>query len=634
MPNTKPPILKTEIPNYSLWLGALGIVYGDIGTSPLYTVKECFAQGYLEHNAVNIFGIISLIIWALIIIVTIKYVVFVLRADNNGEGGVLSLGAIVMRNKRKFLNTKHNKLWLLLLVVAGTALFYGDGVITPAISVLGALEGLTILSPGLSPDTIVTLALITVAILFATQYWGTYYIGRLYGPILVVWFTVIAILGAIQIYKTPHILASFNPWYALQFFYIAPGKAMFSLAAVFLAVTGAEALYADLGHFTKKSIRQTWLFFVFPALCLNYMGQGALLLSSPTPIENPFYQLAPEWALMPLIILATISSVIASQAVISGIFSLSWQAMQLGYLPRMQVRHTSYHQRGHVYLPSVNAIFAVLTLLCVYMFRSSDNLASAYGVTVNTIMVITTILVCLLSHYEWRWPIYKTCLLIVPLLFIDLIFLSVNSLKIIEGGWFTLAISLVAFIIMRVWIKGRAIMLKHAKRTQAPLIEYFKKHKSELKGHRIPGAAIYMSNTPEIVSSAFLTNFRHNHCLHEKIIFLSIVVEEIPRVSSSQRILITEIQPSVYQISATYGFMDVPNIGKIFERLQDKGLDIHLSTTTFFVSRGIAVATSRVGLNKLEEAIYLFLSRMALNPGDYYKIPYNHFLELGVRFQI
>lgn len=613
---------------WQLWLGTIGVVYGDIGTSPLYTMRECFTAYELGFNEQNILGVTSLILWSLFIIVTLKYVIFVIQADNHGEGGILALSTLTLKIKKLPFPS-----FFLGAALLGTSLFYGDGVITPAISVLGALEGLKVYSPYLTQDLIVMLSCVIIFALFFFQHRGTHSIGRWFGPITTVWFIVISVMGLVQIFHTPTILKAINPYYAVDFFIQAKAQALLSLASVFLAVTGAEALYADLGHFSKTSVRQTWCYFIFPALILNYLGQGGILLENPASLENPFFHLVPVWAVLPLVVLAALATIVASQAVISGIFSLSWQAIQLGYLPRMRVIHTSSHQRGHVYIPTMNYIIMLLTLIVVGIFKTSDNLASAYGVTVNGIMLMTSLLLGVVAYYVWEWRLWKVIGLVGSFIFIDLLFLSVNLLKIIEGGWIPLLIACGVLIAMRTWIKGRRILAKEVKKSSISVEEFLENIK-KYPPVRIPGAAIYMSSTPGAIPSSLSVNLTHYRSLHEYVIVLSILIKEVPRLLAKDRISFQHLGNNIYEVQASYGYMEVPNLNFIFEKIRELGLDIEISESSFILARGIPIPSVSPGLNSFEEKIFIFLTRNAISPVDFYKIPYTRVIELGVRFRV
>jgi KUP system potassium uptake protein len=524
-----------------LMVGAIGVVYGDIGTSPLYALSKCFLSHNLPLTFDNIAGIISLIIWTLLIIVSLKYISLIFRADNQGEGGILTLMTLCL-----LIKSPGVKKIVMLLGVVGTTLFYGDGVITPAISVLSALEGLSIVSHRFDPY-IPYLGVVILILLFSAQRKGSSRIGRFFGPIMIMWFLTLALLGLPHIFQAPQILHALNPYYGILFLLSHNYIGIMTFGAIVLVVTGAEALYADLGHFNKKSIRLSWTYLVFPSLILNYLGQGALLTTDPSAIKNIFYLLAPSWALYSLIFLSTLATIIASQSIISGIFSMSWQAIQLGYLPRLQVIHTSVTQIGQIYIPLVNYILLTLTILTVILFRNSDNLASAYGITVTGIMVITTILAALLSFYIWQWSLLKVVAIFTPLLLIDLTFFLTSLDKILDGGWFPVLVTLATYWVMTTWYQGRKQLEKKISWPEFKTPQFIKnalKHSPQ----RIPGMAIYLSRLPDQVPSALATNILHNKFLHQYVVILSIVITDTPRVMVKDSIKITEIAKGVHQL--------------------------------------------------------------------------------------
>ncbi|WP_032113670.1 potassium transporter Kup [Candidatus Paracaedibacter symbiosus] len=610
-----------------LIIGAIGIVYGDIGTSPLYTVKECFSNTGFPLTEASVLGILSLILWSITLIVSIKYVFFILQADNNGEGGILALTALVLKRRfDKYYRT------VLIFGIVGAALFYGDAVLTPAISVLSAVEGISIYSTAFSPY-VIPLTVVILLGLFLIQSHGTANLGKFFGPAMIIWFFVIAILGLIQIIHNPIVLKAINPWYGINFLTTHGLVGVGSLGAVVLAITGAEALYADMGHFGRISIQRAWFYLVFPSLALNYMGQAALILTNNEAIQNPFYFLVPTVWVFPLMILSTIATIIASQAVISGLFSISWQAIQLGYLPRMQVIHTSGEHIGQVYVPMVNKIIMVLTIGLVLVFKSSNNLASAYGFAVTGIMVITTILTTIIALRAWEWSVFKTTSLFGVFLLVDLLFCAVNSTKIVEGGWMPLLIAVAAFYIMTTWIKGRNILadnIIHAGKT----IRGFKKLLSDIHPLRIPGVAVYMNSTPENIPNSFSINYRHNKVMHEKVIFLSVITRNEPRVKKAEKIKIIELGFNVYEVIYSIGFKEVPNITQIFERCDENGLCLDLCETSFFMSRGIPVSTIHPRMSLWRAKLFIFLAKNAMHATEYYKIPYARVIELGVRIKI
>jgi len=626
-------ILRKE-PKKKLWplfVGTIGVVYGDIGTSPLYTIKTCFESGAIIPDAVNIIGVISLIFWALFLVVTLKYVSIILRADNRGEGGVFALVALI---SRYFRNTKKsNRSIIIGLGVLGAALLYGDGVITPAISVLGALEGLSVASPKLS-FMIVPVAVILLITLFWYQKSGTAKIGKFFGSIMMVWFISIALVAIIPIIQEPRIFLALNPWYA---FHVLKSNGILSihiLGTIVLAVTGVEALYADLGHFTKYSIRFSWFSLVLPALLMNYFGQGATMLKNPDAYVNPFYIMVPELMLYPMIILATVASIIASQAVITGLFSITWQAVLLGFMPRMRIVHTSPSQRGQVYVPFINNSLLVLTVLSVLLFKSSDSLASAYGLTITGIMLITTALTIVLSHYTWKWSIPKIISVFTIFICIDIIFFASSITKILDGAWYTVCISTIFGVVMYTWRKGMQALAKIFRKKRTTLAAFSKDVGITFR-KRVPGTAVYMTRTANSIPSTVFTNRNHNHCLHENIIILSVEIKNVPRVAPSKRIKEVNFNNGIYQVKAYYGFIEVPNILKIFKRLEEKAIrNIDIKDISFFIGRGIPVESTAPYLSGWVEKLFIFLFNNAASATEFYKLPDDRVVELGTRVHV
>ncbi|CAL7961437.1 putative potassium transport system protein kup 2 [Alphaproteobacteria bacterium] len=608
-------------------IGAIGVVFGDIGTSPLYTLKMCFQSGSIAIDEVSIISIISLIFWSLTIIITFKYIGLILRADNNGEGGTLALVSLIKRSSKNISNQTITTLGILAM-----AFFYGDSVITPAISVLGALEGLSVVTSKLD-HVIVPLSIFLLLMLFLLQKKGTAKISHFFGPIMLLWFITIAFLGLAQIIKMPKILLALNPFYAINFLFNCKFQAFHVLGGVFLVLTGAEALYADLGHFNRSSIRISWLSLVFPALVMNYLGQGALLLMDHTAIANPFYLLVPSWAMYPVIILATISTIIASQSVISGFFSMSWQAIQLKYLPRIAVIHTSSNILGQVYLPFVNYLLLTLTVLSVLLFRSSNNLAYAYGMNITGIFIITTFLAAVLFYYRWNWSLLKTLLIFTPLLFIDASFFIASILKILDGTWFPLMIATIAFIIITTWYRGSSTLAKINTNIKVKLIDFINNIRSE-NVTVIPGTAVYMSKIPIIAPNAFKINIKHNKCLHKTVFFLSVIVKNVPEVLSQHRIKINTLKNDIYQLIAYYGFMETPNIDDIFKKVIESGIDIKLDEISFFLSREILIASKTHYLTRWRKRLFILLANNAMSVTDFFKIPHKRTVELCTRFRI
>lgn len=619
---------KHEDPFHRLTIGALGVVFGDIGTSPLYTLKECFnVSESLALSTVNILGILSFIFWSITIVISVKYVTLIMRADNNGEGGILALMALALR--KSGLGTRKK---IILAGIFGAGLFFGDGVITPAISVLSALEGLTVATPALSSH-VLPLSVIILMVVFWVQKRGTSGIGQLFGPIMTLWFICIGILGFVQIIKNPVVLHALNPYYAIYFLWHEQGIAFIMLGAVFLALTGAEALYADMGHFGKSPIRYAWFFLVFPALILNYFGQGAVVLRYPEAIQNPFYHLVPMWCLYPLIIFATIATIIASQAVISGTFSLSRQAIRLGYLPRFKILHTSARKIGQVYVPHVNRWLMILVIAIVLEFQTSDALASAYGLAVSGIMIITTLLTFFVARRFWGWSYLKIGLIFGGFLMLDSVFFLSNLLKITEGGWISMTVAVAVYIIMSTWKEGREILLYQVRRSSITISSFIEDLKVK-KPLRVPGTAIFMSGSRDIVPYSLLINLKHNKVLHEQVVILTIITKDVPYVPKSQRIQVELLDESFYRITAFYGFKQTPNVLRILEQTAKKGLIFNIMETTFFLSRGLPVMTMHHHISRWREKLFIYLSRNAASAVDSFTVPHQRVIELRVQVKI
>lgn len=618
---------KSSTPLAALLIGTIGVVYGDIGTSPLYALKTCFMMGHLTLNEANVLGIISLFAWALFLVVTLKYVFLVLRVDNHGEGGILALSTLCSDG-----TSKRNRSAIILAGILGAALFFSDGVITPAISVLSALEGLKVISSNFN-HFIVPIAIILLIFLFVLQKRGTETIGKLFGPIMLVWFLVIGGLGLHQVCAEPGILRALNPYYAFEFF-INNGKfAFLTLGGAILVVTGAEALYADMGHFGRKPISLSWNLFVFPSLLLNYLGQGSLLISAPESLANPFYSLAPTYALYPLIILATISTIIASQSVISGIFSVAWQGIMLEYLPRMRVQHTADHLIGQVYVPAINNILCIMTIAAVVQFKTSENLAVAYGLSVSAIMLITTLLVFLVAFRQWEWPVYKLAFLFTPLILIDLVFVNANIIKIVEGAWYTFLITIIGFYVVRLWMKGSNALNKYKELAHQNLKTYITEYRKNFS-ECIPGTAIFMSRHPNKVPNSLMIHLKHNKYLHEKMIFVSIKTLNVPRAKKEYKFSISKTAPGIFSIVAEYGFKEVPDLNRIVTRLRDKKILSPDECLSFYFSKGIPVQSPKEILSGFSEKLFIFLSRISLSAYEFYKVPHHQVIELGIRYKI
>ena len=614
----------------ALVVGAVGVVYGDIGTSPLYMLRTAFSgHGALATTPVNVYGILSVVFWALVIIVTLKYITLILRADNNGEGGILALTALVSRGLER---GETRRWWLVGFGIFGAAMFYGDGMITPAISVLSAVEGLEVVTPGLE-HWVVPATLVIIVVLFGVQKHGTARVGMFFGPVMLVYFLVIAVLGAIEIAKEPAILGALNPVHALRFFASAPVAAFISLGAVVLAVTGTEALYADMGHFGRSPIRRAWLAFVLPALALNYYGQGALLLAEPEAIRNPFYLLAPSWALIPLVVLATCATVIASQAVISGTFSLSRAAIQMGYCPRLHIEHTSERQIGQIYVPFINwTLFAAVVLLVV-SFRKSDNLAGAYGIAVTLAMLIDSILIFIVMRRLWKWPLWVAVAIAAPLTFIDLMFLASNSLKIEGGGWFPLVIGAVVFTLLTTWKRGRALLMDKLSVDALPL-DVFIQSIEISPPTRVEGTAVFMTSTPDRVPHALLHNLKHNKVLHERVVMLTVVMRDIPYVDDDDRMVIRPLGCDFYQMLAYYGFKEDPDVPQLMGEAGRRGFVFEMMETSFFVSRETLIPTVSPGLAMWRERLFVSMSKNAVKASEFFQIPTNRVVELGTQVEL
>ena len=628
--STKPSSASHDSKLAAITIAAIGVVYGDIGTSPLYAMRECFSGSYFvspTHD--NVLGILSLIFWSLIIVISIKYIIFVMRADNRGEGGILALMALVLHHFRGTDRQRHR---LIMMGLFGATLFYGDGVITPAISVLSAVEGLHLATPVLTPYVIPITVLILVG-LFAAQSHGTARVGAFFGPIMLLWFATLALLGLINMMKAPQVLAAFDPEYAMRFFATNRGHGFLVLGAVFLVMTGGEALYADMGHFGKLPIRLAWFTLVLPAILLNYLGQGALLLSNPDAIANPFYLLAPSWALYPLVALATIATVIASQAVISGVFSMTRQAVQLGFCPHIEIRHTSASEIGQIYLPSANWGLLIGVLALVLGFESSSNLAAAYGIAVTITMVITTLLVLVLARRAWGWNGFKLGLGIVFFLLVDLTFFSANALKIGHGGWIALLIGAVIFTLMVTWKDGRALLDRRLRENAMPL-DLFLQSLTHGSTPRVPGTAVFLTSTPDGVPNALLHNMKHNKVVHERLVLLTVVTEEIPRVEDRDRVTVHCLGSNTYRIIIRYGFTEDPDLPHALALCEPYGLSFEMMDTTFFLGRATLIPTDRAGMALWRERLFANMFRTATRPMDFFRIPYNRVVELGTQIEL
>ena len=611
----------------ALTVGAIGVVYGDIGTSPLYTLRECFhAESGIELIPTNIFGILSLILWSVILVVTLKYVIFIMRADNKGEGGVLALLALALRQ-----SPVHFHKILLVAGVVGAALFYGDCVITPAVSVLSAIEGLKVATP-VFDRYILPIAILILSLLFLVQKNGTEKVGKFFGPIMLLWFSCLAVFGVMSIAKKPDILYAINPYYAFNFCVENTLVAFIALGAVVLSLTGGEALYADMGHFGVQPIRKAWFSLVLPSLGLNYFGQGALLLDNPEAIENPFFLMFPEWALYPMVVLATLATVIASQAVISGAFSLTKQAIQMGFWPRMDIFYPA-QSAGQIYIPFVNWTLFLCVMISILGFKTSSNLAAAYGVAVTGSMIVTTLLACVVMRYVWRWPLGLAILVGGIFLLIDLAFFSSNLLKIADGGWFPLFLGCMICILMLTWKRGREILFD---RLEPNLIELepFITSLSYSSPHRVSGTAVFMTASDEGVPHALLHNLYHNKVLHERIVLLTVKNQDVPFVDDKERVTLISLENGFYRLIVRYGFKETADIPAILYNQNLHGLEFALMETSFFFSRETIVSTLSGGMARWREKIFIWMSRSATSAMIFFNIPTNRVIELGSQVEI
>ena len=613
----------------ALTLGAIGVVYGDIGTSVLYAVKEVFGSGHVPFTHDNIYGILSIFFWTLTVIVSIKYVILVLRADNHGEGGLvamLALASQAVKDKPQLRSV------LLIVGIFGTCLFYGDGVITPAISVLGAVEGLEVVSPTFK-KFVIPLTLVILLALFMVQKHGTASMGRFFGPIMVVWFVVIAALGIVNIAANPHILVALSPHYAVAFMWNNPGITFIILGAVVLCVTGAEALYADMGHFGKKPIRVAWFFVAMPALTLNYFGQGALLLHNPAAVKNPFFMMAPDWALIPLVALAAMAAVIASQALISGAFSVTKQVIQLGYLPRLQIHHTSVKDTGQIYLPFVNWALFALIVVAVVMFKSSSNLAAAYGIAVCTDMLITTILTFYVIRYHWKYPL-ALCIAATGFFFVvDFAFWASNLLKLFDGGWFPLVIGGAIFTLMMTWKDGRRL-LNEKLRADAIDLPSFLEAVFVSPPARVEGTAVFLTADVGTVPNALLHNLKHNKVLHHNNLFVTVRNHEVPWIGLSKRLEIDSLGHDCWQVVIHYGFKNDPDVPKALEQIKGRGCEMQAMSTSYFLSRDTVVPTLGTGMARWREKLFAQMHHNASGAADFLNLPNNAVVELGSKIEI
>jgi KUP system potassium uptake protein len=613
-----------------LSLAALGVVFGDIGTSPLYAIRECFHGEYgIVVSAANVLGVLSLMFWSLVMIVTFKYLLFVFRADNQGEGGVMALTALI---KSATGQMKNSRLALVSIGLFAACLLYGDGMITPAISVLSAVEGIRIITPIFKPY-VVPVTIIILSALFLIQRRGTASVGRLFGPLILVWFSVLAVLGFIQIVRSPEVLAALLPWYGIKFLLINRFHGFVVLGAVFLVVTGAEALYADMGHFGKRPIRLTWIFLVFPALVLNYFGQGALLLTRPEESHHPFYALVPSWAMLPMVVLATLATIIASQAVITGSFSLTRQAIQLGYLPRLRVTHTSASHIGQIYIGPVNWLLMICTIGLVLGFQSSSKLAAAYGVAVTSTMLVTTTLFYVVARKRWGWSALTAGALTGLFFLVDIPFFSANISKILHGAWFPLVIGALFFIAMLTWEQGRKILVDQIQ-TLTPSFDTFKKSLDENPPLRVAGQAVFLTGNPDVVPSTLVQNLRHNKIIHSEVAILHFKTKNIPRVSNFEKVQCEKLGEGFFQIIARHGFMEQPKIDIILTLAHEQGLNFKLKEASYYLGREKLSIGADPRMSRWRSNLFIFMSRNAMDAASFFGIPPDQIIEVGVHLQL
>lgn len=623
--------MTARSPSYELTLivGAIGVVYGDIGTSPLYALRECFHGTHpMPATRESILGVLSLIFWALMFIVSFKYLAFVMRANNKGEGGILSLLALAFSKQ----DASRSGALLICCGVFGAALLYGDGMITPAITVLSGIEGLEVATPFFKPFIIP----ITVAILvglFSFQYFGTGKVGVIFGPVMCVWFVTIAALGIYGVVRAPEVMTAINPYYGFKFLAASSREGFVVLGAVFLSVTGAEALYADMGHFGIRPIRRAWFAMVFPALVLNYWGQGALLLQNPQAVENPFYLLAPRWAVYPLVVIATAAAIIASQALITGAYSITMQAIQLGYVPRMEIRHTSSLERGQIYLPQINLLLMLACVGLVLGFRTSSNMAAAYGIAVTLTMIITSILFYFAARRVWNWPAWKAGGLVAAFLVPELAFFGANALKITHGGWFPLVVAILIFILMTTWKTGRGLIRQRLQASYLPFDLFLQ----DLKANppmRVAGTAVFLAGNPNGTPIALLHNLKHNKILHKRVIVLTLVTDEVPHVDAARRVDIQHLTEGLHRIIGHYGFMEEPNVPDLLELCSTRGIEYRPMETTFFLSRETIIPSPKHGMAIWREKLFAVMSRNAQSATTFFGLPANRVVELGIQVEM
>jgi KUP system potassium uptake protein len=610
----------------TLCLGALGVVYGDIGTSPLYAIRECFHPSHgMAVTPPNVLGVLSLIFWSLVIVITVKYLFYVLRADNRGEGGVLALMALALGSSKG----RHSSAIIIACGLFGAALLYGDGMITPAISVLGALEGMNIATSAFE-QWVVPTAIAIMFVLFLPQRFGTAKVGAVFGPIILVWFTVIATLGIVHIAKNPAVFAALSPHYAAGFILDHKGIAFVVLGSVFLVVTGGEALYADMGHFGPRPIRLTWLWVAGPALLLNYFGQGALLITNPKAIANPFFLAAPRWALLPLVALSLMAAIIASQAVISGAYSLTRQATMLGFWPRVQIQHTSAREIGQIYVPTINWMLLVATIGLILGFRNSSNLAAAYGIAVTSTMVLTTLLAYVVARRRWGWSRLAAGALTIVFLAIDLSFFGANALKVLHGGWFPLVVGAGIFILMTTWKKGRELLGRRIREQIVPLVDFFELMRIE-RPARVPGSAVFMTSNAEGTPPALMQNFLLNRVVHQNVILLTAITTEDARVLPDDRVSVEQLDQGFSRVVVRYGFMEQPDIPALLESLDLPGWAVE--HTTFFFGRETVLPVGH-GMSRWRQHVFSFMTRNSQRAATFFKIPPDRVMEIGAQIQL
>ncbi|PIV32301.1 MAG: potassium transporter Kup [Lysobacterales bacterium CG02_land_8_20_14_3_00_62_12] len=626
---TQPTESKSDTSVIALAVGAIGVVFGDIGTSPLYTMREAFGGPHaMAITETNVLGVLSLVFWSLMLVVSLKYVVFIMRADNRGEGGIMALMALALRA----VGRSRLRGFVIVLAVLGASLFYGDGVITPAMTIMGAVEGLKIAAPGLD-QYVVPASLLVVIGLFAFQRSGSARIGAIFGPIMCLWFLVLGTLGLLEIVHNPGILRGLSPHYAVVFFLAHPWLSFLALGTVVLAITGAEAVYADMGHFGPKPIRAAWFRWVLPGLLLNYFGQGALLLADPATARNPFYLLAPQWALYPMIGLSTLAAVIASQAVISGAFSVTRQAIQLGFAPRMQILHTSDETAGQIFVPLINRFLLVSIVLVILGFQTSSHLAAAYGIAVTGAMLIDTMLALIVAVSLWHWRPWLALLVGAAILTIDLAFFAANAIKIPHGGWFPLALGTVVFVMLTTWRKGRRLLLAQMKSEGLALKPFI----TSITAHpplRVPGTAVFMTANLDAVPHALLHNLKHNKVLHERNVLLTVETLEEPNTEQEKRIQIEELGNDFFVVRLYFGFAEEPNVPRLMGGCEAKGLPFEMMDTTFFLSRETLVPTDRPGMALWRDKLFAYMSRNAESATAFFQIPGNRLIELGTQVEI